>query len=66
VFNFETQRSKVYIPSEDIESTLPSSGHGGGDYGLVQSFLNAIVSGNPKNILSGPLETLGKYFREFE
>lgn len=35
-----------------------TSGHGGGDFGVMNSFVTALATGNRNGILSGPLETL--------
>jgi len=37
---------------------LPQSGHGGGDFGLMQAFIHACVTGDQSYVLSGPQETL--------
>ncbi len=34
------------------------AGHGGGDYGIMDSFIGAVADRNPSRILSGPDETL--------
>jgi hypothetical protein len=60
MFDFLTRTSKTIRPSQEPEyNGLPSSGHGGGDFGLMQSFVFACLTGNQEYVLSGPQETLG-------
>jgi predicted dehydrogenase len=45
----------------DTETNAPThalSGHGGGDGGLMEAFVNAVLEGKPHLILSGPDESL--------
>jgi len=50
----------VINPSKESASNeLAKSGHGGGDYELIQSFLYACVSGDERYIISGAQETFG-------
>ncbi|XP_021949002.1 uncharacterized protein LOC110846528 [Folsomia candida] len=57
VFDFLTQTTKVVHPSTDSDN-LPMSGHGGGDFSLMQAFVYACVTGNQNYVISGPQETL--------
>jgi len=41
------------------------SGHGGGDYGLMDNFVRAVAENNPAHILSGPDETLESHLMVF-
>ena len=41
------------------------SGHGGGDFGLMDSFVRAIAENDPTQILSGPDETLESHLMVF-
>ena len=41
------------------------SGHGGGDSGVMDSFLQAVATGDGKYILSGPEETLESHLMCF-
>jgi hypothetical protein len=34
------------------------NGHGGGDYGLMEHFIKAVATEDPRQILSGPDESL--------
>lgn len=62
MFDFLTQTSKVVHPSMEPDNIgLPLSGHGGGDFSLMQAFVYACVTGNQNYVLSGPQETLGEY-----
>ena len=63
VFDFLSDaRRKV-----EIDPTDPSilGGHGGGDYGLMQCFVDAVASGDAGRILSGPDETLQSHLMVF-
>ena len=40
-------------------------GHGGGDFGLIQSFVAAVSENDPSRILSGPDETLESHLMVF-
>ena len=41
------------------------SGHGGGDFGLMDSFVRAVAENDPRQILSGPEETLESHLMVF-
>jgi len=41
------------------------SGHGGGDFGLMDSFVRAVATNDPTQILSGPDETLESHLMVF-
>ncbi len=51
------------IAVEKFETTL--SGHGGGDYGVIKSFVEAVATRNPGLILSGPNESLETHLTVF-
>lgn len=40
-------------------------GHGGGDYGLMDSFIDAVATGDQSKIITGPLETLETHMAVF-
>jgi hypothetical protein len=42
-----------------------NTGHGGGDYGLMKSFITALNKNDKSCILSGPLETLESHLMVF-
>lgn len=61
LYDFVTRETTVINPSKEFNSNdLVRSGHGGGDYELMKSFLNACVTGNDSYIISGARETFGK------
>ena len=41
------------------------SGHGGGDFGLMKSFIHAVLEQDQSLILSGPDETLESHLMVF-
>jgi hypothetical protein len=54
--------------TEEIVTKLPQtklSGHGGGDYGLIQCFVAAVANRDPSGILSGPTESLETHLTAF-
>lgn len=60
VYDFVTRETTVINPSKEFDSNdLVKSGHGGGDYELMRSFLNALVTGDDRYIISGAKETFG-------
>lgn len=48
----------------DSDGTL-LGGHGGGDYGLMASFIKAVATNDPSLLLSGPDETLESHLMVF-
>ena len=54
---------------ENIDTNASDSsilgGHGGGDFGLMASFVDAVATGDPSRILSGPEETLETHLTVF-
>ncbi|PNX51578.1 MAG: oxidoreductase [Thermoplasmata archaeon M9B2D] len=62
-YEFLTGRSEIVdISSEEPESLAD---HGGGDYGLIHSFISAVSENDPSKILSGPEETLETHLMTF-
>lgn len=59
IFDFMTDK-KTTIPINIIENT-PLSGHGSGDFYLIDSFVRAIIENNPSYILSGLNETIASH-----
>lgn len=61
VYNFVTRETNVINPSKQSRSKqIIKSGHGGGDYELMEAFVYACVSGDKRYIISGAEETFGK------
>ena len=56
------QRTTVEMESSDASIM---GGHGGGDYGVMDSFIRAVADNNPDEILSGPDETLESHLMVF-
>lgn len=56
VFDFLTDQTTTY--STEVLGDGLLGGHGGGDYGLMDSFVRAVAENNPKLILSGPDDSL--------
>ncbi len=51
--------------TETIEIELPESGHSGGDYALMKSFVAAVAQRDRSGILSGPTESLETHLTVF-
>ena len=47
------------------QSETRLSGHGGGDYGLMQCFVDAVANRDPSGILSGLIESLETHLTVF-
>jgi len=62
VFDFLTQESTVYHP-ENKKTSL--TGHGGADYYLMRTFVDAVSSNDPSKILSNAQETLRSHMVVF-
>jgi predicted dehydrogenase len=58
VFDFLTEAETVYDPTVDPDSATAATGHGGGDYFLMQAFVRAVATGDTSGIFSGPEATL--------
>jgi hypothetical protein len=63
VFDFLSDKSEV-IETEQPDNSL-LSGHGGGDYELIDNFVAAVAEVAPQRILSGPQETLESHLIVF-
>ena len=55
--------------TEEIDTTASDSsilgGHGGGDEGIMNAFVQALAENDPGRILSGPDETLESHITVF-
>jgi predicted dehydrogenase len=56
-FDFLTDATRV-ISTEDPSDEMALGGHGGGDYGLINRFVEAVAKADQGLILSGPDESL--------
>ena len=63
VHDFQTDTTSTIDTSADDPSSL--SDHGGGDYALMDSFVEAVATGDRSHILSGPQETLESHLITF-
>ena len=63
LFDFLTDRHTEIDTRASDASIL--GGHGGGDYGLMKSFVEAAATGNRSRILSGPEESLESHLMVF-
>lgn len=63
VFDFLTDEKKT-IDTATTASDI-TGGHGGGDYGIMESFVDAVASNDPSKIISGPDETLESHVMVF-
>ncbi len=63
VNDFLTDETTTYDTGTTEASLV--GGHGGGDYFLVKSFVEAVYAGDPSLVLSGPVETLESHLMVF-
>jgi predicted dehydrogenase len=63
VFDFLAESETTYDTSTEGLSTLEA--HGGGDFGVIDSFIRAVAENNPGLILSGPDESLETHLMVF-
>ncbi|XP_072888114.1 uncharacterized protein [Hemitrygon akajei] len=66
VFDFLTQTKKEYPLDYSILQQTQLTGHGGADYYLMDSFLQAVAENNPSLIKTGPEETLASHLLVFD
>ncbi|GHO60030.1 Gfo/Idh/MocA family protein [Ktedonobacter robiniae] len=60
-YDFLTEQTNTY----EIEHLAGESGHGGGDYGVMKNFVEAVTRRDPSLILSGPEESLETHLTVF-
>jgi predicted dehydrogenase len=63
IYDFLTRKTRE-IDTNVADSTI-LGGHGGGDYGLMSSFVTAVAKKDPSLILSGPDESLETHLMVF-
>ena len=64
VKSFLTGEVKEYDSNVANDGNI-TSGHGGGDYGLMEAFVDALATGDRSKILSGVDETLESHLMVF-
>ncbi|HHQ6633566.1 TPA: Gfo/Idh/MocA family protein [Serratia fonticola] len=64
ITSFLDDRETLYDVDE-AEDLHTMSGHGGGDYYLMQHFIAAVRANDPSQVLSGPQETLQSHLMVF-
>ena len=60
-FDFLTEKTRVIDTSMAENSATAASGHGGGDHGLMNAFIEAVSTRDQRKVLSGPDETLASH-----
>ena len=63
LFDFRTKEWETIDTNASDASII--GGHGGGDFGLMGSFIEAVANRDPSRILSGPQETLETHLTVF-
>ncbi|MFW9966286.1 MAG: Gfo/Idh/MocA family protein [Candidatus Thorarchaeota archaeon] len=63
VFDFLSDTARIYDTTHD--NSMPLEEHGGGDYGLIKAFVEAVSESDAERILSGPEETLESHLMVF-
>jgi predicted dehydrogenase len=64
IFDFLTDKTEVVDTNIASDNSI-LSGHGGGDFGIMDSFVTALATGDKSKILSGPDETLESHLMVF-
>lgn len=64
VYDFVREKETVHDSQLSAEGDI-LSGHGGGDTGLMSTFLDALINDDAGRILSGPQETLESHLMTF-
>ncbi len=62
-YDFLTDKTRIITP--DIPKYEFMDGHGGGDYELIKTFIEAVAENDPNKIRSGPQETLDSHLLVF-
>eukprot|EP01114_Cavostelium_apophysatum_P021009 TRINITY_DN7203_c0_g1_i1.p1 TRINITY_DN7203_c0_g1~~TRINITY_DN7203_c0_g1_i1.p1 ORF type:complete len:443 (-),score=68.08 TRINITY_DN7203_c0_g1_i1:26-1321(-) len=65
-FDFLTRKSESFAPDDDFKIETQLTGHGGADYHLMSSFVEAVSLNDPSKILSNADETLRSHLIVFE
>ncbi|KAJ6643944.1 putative oxidoreductase YteT [Pseudolycoriella hygida] len=66
LYDFASRDTTIIHPSEQSAcDDVVKSGHGGGDFGLMQAFLYACATGNDRYITSGARETFDSHLYVF-
>lgn len=65
IFDFLTGETETIDTDAGVDSTGVLQGHGGGDYGLMRAFVDAVRTNDASKILSGPDETLESHLAVF-
>ena len=65
VFDFLTGETTTIDTDEGADLGGVLQGHGGGDYGLMRAFIDAVATGDAGHILSGPDATLESHLAVF-
>jgi predicted dehydrogenase len=60
-FDFVSEKSTVIDTSVAADSATAATGHGGGDFGIMQAFIAAVASGDQSRVWSGPDATLASH-----
>jgi predicted dehydrogenase len=61
IFDFVTEKETMVDTGIAEGSATAASGHGGGDYGLMKAFVEAVATGDQTKVWSGPDETLASH-----
>lgn len=64
LFDFMTDKWET-VPTDDFGPAAAAGGHGGGDGGLIEAFVNALVEDDPSTIKSGMAESLETHLAVF-
>ena len=62
IFDFKTNESTIY---DTTKNNGIMQGHGGGDFGIMNNFVEAILANDPSKILTGADESLETHLMDF-
>ena len=65
ITHYDFLTDKIQVTDTRAGGADAASGHGGGDYGLMHSFIQAVATGNQSLVLSGAEETLETHLTTF-
>jgi len=65
ITDFVTDKTEIIDTRAKRADALITGGHGGGDFGLMETFVQAVANDDPSGLLSGPNETLESHLMVF-
>ena len=63
LYDYLNDQTREIMVSDDVP--IEMSGHGGGDYGVIDTFIQGVATRDQSRILTGPMETLETHLMVF-